>query len=153
MSGIPKPGDHWVIDDITGQKVPASETRRMWNGAVVSRENFEPRHPQDFVKARPERYRVKDPRPRPTDSFVGPLDTTLAADALPGATSLSVASSLRMKAGDFLTIMLDSGEPFRVLLHVVDDASTVTILTGLPSRASSGNMVYDNSAVAPAQLP
>ena len=148
-----KLGDHYVIDDVTGQKVPASETRKQWNGAVVSRENFEPRHPQDFVKGRPERYRVRDPRPRPLDVFVGPLDTTLTADALPGATSLSVASSVRMEAGDFLSIMLDNGNPFRVLLQVVNDASTITILTGLPERASSGNMVWDESAVAPAQLP
>lgn len=148
-----KPGDHWVIDEVTGEKVPASETRKMWNGAVVSRRNFEPRHPQDFVKGRPQRYFVKDPRPRPTDSFVGPLDTTLVADASPGDTTLSVASSVRMEAGDFLSIMLDSGEPFRVLLQTVPDASTIVILTGLPGRASSGNMVYDNSAVAPAQLP
>ena len=125
----------------------------MWNGAIVHKGNWEPRHPQDFVKARPERAIVKDARPPPTPSFVGPLDTTLAADAVPGATSLSVASSVRMEAGDFLSIMLDNGEPFRVLLIDVPDAASITIERGLPGAASSGNMVYDNSAISPPVLP
>lgn len=146
-------GDHWVIDDITGTKVRASETRKMWNGALVSRENWEPRHAQDFVKARPERAIVKDPRPRPVDTYQGPLDTTLSASAVAGATSLTVTSSARMETGDFITIMLDNGEPFRVLLQAVVDSVTLTIQVGLPGAASSGNMVYDNSAMSPPVLP
>lgn len=150
---VPKLGDHYVIDDITGQKVPASDSQKMWNGLIVSRKNWEPRHPQDFVKARPERSIVREARPRPPKTFIGPLDTTIAVAAAIGATSITVASSVRMQAGDFLTIMLDNGEPFRVLLQDVPDASTVTILSGLPCTASAGNMVYDNSAVAQATLP
>lgn len=151
--GTPKIGDHWLIDDITGQKVPASDSQRMWNGAIVSRKNWEPRHPQDFVKGRAERITVDNPRPRPLNTFVGPLDTTIAAAASPGATSITVTSTARMEAGDFITIMLDNGEPYRVLLQVVVDSTTLTILTGLPGSVSVGNMVYDNSAVAQATLP
>lgn len=147
------PGDHWVIDDRTGFKVRSSSTRREWTGAIVDRSQFEPRHPQDFVRAKPERAIVRNPRPRPVDVFAGPLDTTLAAAALAGAVDLVVTSSARMQAGDYLNILLDDGGVFRVLLTVVVDSTHITIGTALPGSASAGNMVFDNSAMAPAVLP
>ena len=146
-------GDHYVIDDRTGRKVWASESRMEWTGAIVDRKDFEPRHPQDFVRARPERAIVKNPRPRPVDTFGGPLDTTLTAAAAAGATSLTVESSVRMEVGDYVSVMLDSGEPFRSLITTVVDSATIIIDPGLPGSAASGNMVYDNTAMSEAVLP
>jgi hypothetical protein len=74
MAGIEmrkaRPGDFLRIDDRSGFCVYASETRKEWNGAIVDRRSYEARHPQDFVRARVDRQRVPDPRPRPTDVFV-----------------------------------------------------------------------------------
>lgn len=145
--------DHWVIDDRSGLKIRSSEARREWTGAIVHKDDWERRHPQDFVKARPERAIVKDPRPRPVDTFQGPLDTTVTAAAAAGSTTLTVASSVRMEPGDFLSIMLDNGEAFRVLLVAVPDSTTLSLFAALPCAVSAGNMVFDNTAMSPAVLP
>lgn len=70
-------GDFNRICDRTGFKVKASETRHEWNGLIVRKESWEPRHPQDFVKARGDRQRVPYPRPEPTsDTFINAEDVT-----------------------------------------------------------------------------
>ncbi len=69
--------DHNVICDRTGFKVKASQTRKEWNGLLVRVEDWEERHPQDFVRSIREKQFVDDPRPEPVeDTFVGPNDVT-----------------------------------------------------------------------------
>lgn len=63
-----EPGDWNVIDDRTGRKVKASTTQRQWDGARTQR--AEPRHPQDFLRALPERIRTPWSRPEQDDEFV-----------------------------------------------------------------------------------
>ena len=46
-----KVGDYLMVDDITGQTHYASEMVRNWDGAWVHHSKYEPRQPQDFVKA------------------------------------------------------------------------------------------------------
>jgi hypothetical protein len=36
------------ICDITGRKYPRSQMRKMWNGLMVHKDEWEPRQPQDF---------------------------------------------------------------------------------------------------------
>jgi hypothetical protein len=67
-----RPGDFLRVDDRSGFRVPASETRKEWNGAIVDRKSYESRHPQDYVRARVDNQRVPDPRPRPVDVFQVP---------------------------------------------------------------------------------
>lgn len=62
-------GDYRVICDRTGFKVWASDTRLEWNGLRVRKQDWEPRHPQDFVRGRRDRQIVADARPEATDSF------------------------------------------------------------------------------------
>jgi hypothetical protein len=64
--------DHYVTDDRTGFKVWASGTVTEWTGLVVSRENAEPRHPQDFVKGRADRRRGGKPAATPV--FISAFD-------------------------------------------------------------------------------
>lgn len=81
-----RPGDFWRICDRTGFRVPASETVKEWNGAIVDRRYYEARHPQDTIRSRPEDLRVPDPRPQraiENETFVGPLVVVIAAD-VPG---------------------------------------------------------------------
>lgn len=58
---MPKPrnpgynaGDHWGICDQCGFAYRQKDLRKRWDGAVVCRWDWEIRHPQDFVRARPE---------------------------------------------------------------------------------------------------
>jgi hypothetical protein len=69
--------DYWVIDEISGFKVPRSECRINWKGQMVHWRNYEPRHPQDIVKVPIDDPHVNDPRPRQTDRY-----PTITADDL-----------------------------------------------------------------------
>lgn len=63
-------GDSNSICDCCGFKFKSSQLRKRWDGAMVCKADYEPRHPQDFVKARPERNHVKNARPAPEPRFV-----------------------------------------------------------------------------------
>lgn len=64
-------GDSNATCDCCGFKFKQSQLRKRWDGAMVCDADFEVRHPQDFIKARPERNNVQDPRPEPEYRFVG----------------------------------------------------------------------------------
>lgn len=64
------PGDPWVICDLTGLKVRASQTRMTWDGYRVAEDVWYPKHPQLSVRAVKERPSVPDARPRQVDTFV-----------------------------------------------------------------------------------
>lgn len=66
-----KLGDYNVIDDRTGMKRKRSQCRKEWNNLIVQKESWEPRHPQDFLRARPDNQQVPDPRPGGSDTFLG----------------------------------------------------------------------------------
>lgn len=66
-----KPGDWNAICDRCGFKYKFSQLRKTWDGLYVCREKcWEPRHPQDRVKARRDRQSVPVARPPGTDTFV-----------------------------------------------------------------------------------
>jgi len=64
------PGDHNVICDRTGKKVKASQTRKQWNNLIVREESWEPRHPQDLIRSKPDHQQVPDPRSEQEDVFL-----------------------------------------------------------------------------------
>ena len=68
---------HWVIDEISGQKISSDDAVKNWKGQIVHTRNYEPRHPQDTIKLPAENPSVKDPRPRGTDRY-----PTITADDL-----------------------------------------------------------------------
>lgn len=70
-------GDFWRICDVCGFKCRASETSKRWDGLMVCREDFETRHPQDFVRGRLDRQNVPDARPEPADVFIDPSETII----------------------------------------------------------------------------
>lgn len=66
---VPVP-DNNLVCDRTGFMVTVEEgLKKEWTGAMVRKESYEPRHPQDFVRARPERT-VGSPRPEQPDLFL-----------------------------------------------------------------------------------
>lgn len=64
---------NYEICDRTGFKLPVGTLVKEWTGAMVRPESWEPRHPQDFVRGRPEKA-GGSPRPEPTDTFIADDD-------------------------------------------------------------------------------
>jgi hypothetical protein len=63
-------GDTNAVCDVCGFKFKGSQLRKRWDGAMVCNKDHEPRHPQDFAKARPERNRVNDARVQPEPRYL-----------------------------------------------------------------------------------
>jgi hypothetical protein len=145
-----RPGDHKIVCDRTGFTVWASETTREWTGAVVRGGSYEPRHPQDFVRAKRDQQAVPDPRPPEIERFQGPLTTEVEEAAAAGTHTLVVCTTLRMQAGDAIGILLDSGDLHRtIILSLESDNRTMTIRDALPGATSPGKWVIDYTAVSP----
>ena len=65
-------GDSKSVCDVCGFHYKHSQLRKRWDNAMVCPEDWEPRHPQDMIKPRPEKNNVKDARIEPEYRF---LDT------------------------------------------------------------------------------
>jgi hypothetical protein len=76
-----RPGDFKRCCDVCGFDFPASRTQKRWDGLWVCREDFEERHPQDFVRGRADRQRVPSPRPEPADTFIAGPDVLYWSDS------------------------------------------------------------------------
>lgn len=147
-----RPGDYWVICDRSGRKVRSSDTVKEWNGLRVHRDEYETRHPQDFVRGRVDRQRVPDARPEPPDSIVGPLTTTVTTAKNPGAVQLPVESSARFEPGDNIGVMLANGDLHRAVINTILSGvlMAVTAATKFPNHVSVGALVINYDAVAEA---
>jgi hypothetical protein len=62
-------GENNIICDICGKKIKINEARVRWDGFLVCHDDWETRHPQDFVRARQDKISVDMTRPRPPDVF------------------------------------------------------------------------------------
>lgn len=70
MANYYKHGDYNAICDVCGFKFKGSQMKKRWDGALVCREDWEPRHPSDlFNPDLNESPGVDDPRPEPADQF------------------------------------------------------------------------------------
>lgn len=64
-------GKWLVICDRCGRKRSNDEVLKEWTGLMVCRDTcYETRHPQDFVKGRPDKQGVPYTRPESTDVFI-----------------------------------------------------------------------------------
>lgn len=64
------------VCDRTGRILLARDTRKEWNGLIVDKNEWEPRHPQEFVRGVPDDQSVPEPRPYPEPNYVDPGDIT-----------------------------------------------------------------------------
>lgn len=77
------PGD-WLADCyVCGQTFLASEMKKHWQGYYVCERDWEPRHPQDFVRGVPDKPSPPWVQPPPEDVFVG-FCTINGMSAIPG---------------------------------------------------------------------
>lgn len=65
-----KLGDYNAVCYECGRKFKASTLKLHWQGYYVCPEHWEPRQPQDFVRAQPDLQTPPWTQPRPADVFV-----------------------------------------------------------------------------------
>lgn len=63
-------GDSRAVCDECGGVFYRSEMRERWDRAIVCKNDWEPRQPQDFVRAKKDKIMVKGSRPEPADRFL-----------------------------------------------------------------------------------
>jgi hypothetical protein len=97
-----KPGDHWVQCDICASSVRSSDARLTWDNMVVCPDDWEPRHPQDFVRGRSDNMAAQGlVRTESEDVFVGSRctsNTAIPGKAIPGCMVASVVYGFALKA-------------------------------------------------------
>ena len=73
-------GDNNVIDDRTGFKRKASQCEFEWNGFFVGKDQWEERHPQDFLRGFPDRQQPNVSRPGTGILFIETTDPVNPGD-------------------------------------------------------------------------
>jgi len=64
------PGEWNAVCDVCAQKYKSGDMKKRWDGLMVCPNDWEPRHPQDFLRAVPDRQYVPWSRPETPDTFV-----------------------------------------------------------------------------------
>jgi hypothetical protein len=147
-----RPGDFLRVCEVCGFVKRASQTFKRWDGLMVCAEDFETRHPQDFVRGMADRQAVPDPRPETVDNIIGPLTTTLTVAATAASTSLSVDSSVRFGPGDHIGLTKDDGNVKALIILTVPTSTSIQMTTALGGPASVGNLIVNYSAISVADI-
>ena len=89
------PGSYSAICDVCGFKFKASELIRRWDGAMVDKACWEPRHPQDFIRAKQDNVPLPFVRP---DTDGPDLSPTINCNAWPEEFMTNHAFMTRLNA-------------------------------------------------------
>lgn len=103
-------GDNWSTCSVCGFDYRAFEFRRRWDGLMVCRDDWEPRHPQEFLRARPE-----DTRPRVVS---GPKDVFDLMPNYPGCVTITSPEDGSVAAGSTSMTITWLAEPRATFYHV-----------------------------------
>lgn len=76
----PRIGDYLVVDDESGFTHVKSDIVRRWDGALVRKDQWETRNPQEFVKARKDPAPLKEVRPAVEVSAYCPAPFTVLSN-------------------------------------------------------------------------
>ena len=71
MHNYYKAGEWSVTCDVCSKKIKAGQAKKRWDGFIVCPDDYETRHPQDFVRARQDKITIPFSRPIPTLVFTG----------------------------------------------------------------------------------
>ena len=145
------PGDFWRICDVCGFRYRSSQTFKRWDGLITCSEDWEPRHPQDFVRGRMDRQNIPDPRPEQVDTFLGPLQTNLTSAAVSGETTINVTSSVRFLTTDQIGVTVNGNVERHVILSI-PSATSIELSAGIGGPADFGAVVVNYSAVSEADI-
>lgn len=82
-------GDWKAICDVCGREYKASYLRKRWDGLMCCNDDWEPRHPQDFVRGVTDIQVPPWTRPEPSDNFIA-LPKAIASGYYSGGESTIV---------------------------------------------------------------
>lgn len=71
-----KPGGAWGICDRCGFKYRLSDMKKEWTGLMVCREDYDIRHPQEYIRGHADRPAVRNARPEQSDRFLTANEVT-----------------------------------------------------------------------------
>lgn len=63
------PGSWKVVCDVCGFWYPSDEVKKRWDGLITCSDDWEQRHPQDFIRGVKDEPSVPFSRPEPEDNF------------------------------------------------------------------------------------
>jgi len=99
-------GNHWVSCDRCGCDVREQDSRTTWEGFVVCLDDWEPRHPQDFVRAKLDRIAPEGHvRPEPADTFVPFIYPSAIAGVAIAGESIAGLSNPTIPPGTFINTL------------------------------------------------
>lgn len=58
-------GEFNLVCDVCSKKIKAHEAKQRWDGFIVCTDDYEVRHPQDFVRAKQDKITIPFQRPIP----------------------------------------------------------------------------------------
>jgi hypothetical protein len=132
-------GDYWQNCDVCGFNYRRSEMKERWDALWVCPEDWEPRHPQEFLEGVPDYQAVPVARP---DYINTVSTTTLTADMATGASSITVTSISGISDEDSIGIGLDDTTIHWTIVDGGPTGLTVKLLAAPFGPATSGNTVY-----------
>lgn len=143
-----RPGDHYVLDDLSGFKIRRSRARTIPGGqtgqAVVDRRRWEAQQPQDFVRGVADDQSVDVARPRQENRFTV-VGTCVSAPAAAGSAVVAVMSCFGFSVGDRVQIMLDRGENIVATITAIGggELTVAPVLPGAVGALAGGmeNMI------------
>lgn len=59
-----------IICDVCGVKFKSGQVQKRWDGFLVCKDDWEPRHPMDFFRMPDEKIGVYETRPQAQDQFI-----------------------------------------------------------------------------------
>ena len=140
-------GDWNAVCDVCGFNFKASELKENWKGQRVCDKDFETRHPQEFVRARPET--ISPPWTRLAEVFQADVVGHSVAPITPSGT---MSVSIDATAGNVtaaLSPFFYVGSPEGIKLSLVRvDSSGNTVTVGGFSIAANQTLIliYQNNA-------
>lgn len=140
-------GDHWLIDDRTGERIRKSESVQEWNGAIVRRDDAEPRHPQEFVRGRADRQAVRPARPEAPDEFTGPPVSVTLYRHEAGEFEIPIEDASEFYGDNRVSLLLENGDSFTAVVGWVTRTRTLVLETPLPWAVTAGTIVTNMSRV------
>lgn len=73
-------GEHNVTCDVCSKKIKSNLARKRWDGFIVCPDDFEQRHPQDFIRGKEDHISVPFSRPIPPLVFTSVTYQLYVAD-------------------------------------------------------------------------
>ena len=140
------PGDHLMVCDECGLTYRRSEVKKRWDGAMVCKKDWEPKHPQENVRVRVDRVAVDHARPEGSKGNLIPSAYTVGDGWEETGNGLFTCDGTEsaIKTVIFPAVTTDASRRYNFTLNVVstDEAGSVRLyivssLAGTPATAET----------------